>query len=98
MEKMTKIPALELLKQTQLFPSPPSNTLLLDNAAGAGCVTATLLQALEKEGKKAETLSGEGLKIVCGDLEPTMNASASARVKAKGWESVVEVQKVDALV
>ena len=98
MENATQHPALELLKQAQLVPNTPPNSIVLDSAAGGGCVTAAFIRALEKEGKNANTLADEGTKIVCGDLEPHMVSTATARFKAKGWSNVVDVQKVDVLV
>ena len=59
-----------MLKQSGVLPNIPANTVLLDNAAGAGCVTATLLKALKRDSLTLDTLGGT--KIVCGEIEPNM--------------------------
>ncbi|KAI5481334.1 COQ5 family methyltransferase [Pseudohyphozyma bogoriensis] len=88
MEWSTSAPATALLKQAGLLPCPPENTVLLDNACGAGIVTFNLLKELEAP--------YEGLKVVAGDLENNMVAAVQARVKEHGWEKAVEAKVLDA--
>ena len=71
-----------MLKQAGLLPNLPANSRLLDNAAGGGCVVATLFQALEKDGIGIDDLGG--LKVICGDFEPKMVENASQRINSKG--------------
>ena len=98
MEKITGPPALELLKQAHLLPHLPPNTNLLENACGAGVLTATLFKTLEKDAESLANAQAGGLKIICGDLESKMVENVSARIKAKGWEKIVQAQQVDAQV
>ena len=85
-----------MLKQSGVLPNLPANTVLLDNAAGAGCVTATLLEALKRDSVTLDTLGRT--KIVCGEIEPNMLKALEQRVTENGWEKIVEVKNVDALV
>ena len=85
-----------MLKQTRLVPHLPADTLLLDNAAGAGCVTAALFRTLEMDGITIDNLGG--LKVICGDIEPTMLENVSQRIKSKGWSKIVESQRINAIV
>jgi len=91
MEQATSPPALAMLSQAGVLPNPPADLLLLDNACGAGCVTANLFKELGKE--KVESA---GIKIVCTDIQPNMVSAVSERIKINGWETIVEAKVVDA--
>ena len=77
----------------QLLPNPPASVTLLDNAAGAGCVSTTLVQSLQKAGK-----SLDGVQIVAGDTAPVILELLSQRVAHHGWGKVINVKNIDARV
>ena len=87
-ETATGPPAQALLSRCGLRPDPPNNAIILDNACGAGVVTARLLEAVG--------LSIKGLSVVCGDLDQTMVDMVAQRIKENSWPATAE--KLDAQV
>ena len=87
-ETGTGPPALALLKQTQLLPSPPTGAKILDNATGRGILTAQLL-------KHTASIDFE---ITAGDAWPSMLDLARNRL-AKDFpgDSRYCVAEIDAM-
>ena len=56
--------------------------MILDNACGAGTVTARLM---ESGGS-----SNRNISVVCGDLEQTMVDLVAQRIKEHGWPAKAE--------
>lgn len=56
--------------------------MVLDNACGAGTVTARLM---ESGGS-----SNQDISIICGDLDQTMVDLAAQRIKEHGWQAKAE--------
>lgn len=85
-ETATGPPAETLLSNCGLLPTRPAGVVILDNACGAGVVTARLL---EKGGS-----SNENLSVVCGDLDQTMVNLVAQRIKENHWNA--QAEKFDA--
>ena len=85
-ETATAPPAQALLSSCGLRPDPPADAVILDNACGAGVVTAHLLGGL----------SSTRLSVVCGDLDQTMVNLVAKRIKENSWPATAE--KLDAQV
>lgn len=85
METATGPPALDMLKQCGLLP-PPAGSIILDNACGAGVVTARLFEATHANGKD--------LTIICGDYSQNMVDQTNERINMKGWHAKAE--RIDA--
>lgn len=79
-ETGTGPPAHALLIQCGLLPQPPSGSTILDNACGAGIVTARLVSDL--------TSPPEDLEVICGDLDQTMVDLTASRIRENGWSNV----------
>lgn len=84
-ERTTGVPALAMLKQTGLVPSPPVHARILDNACGSGVVAKCL----------HEQVSNADFKLLCGDLDQTMVHMTSNLIQEQRWTSVT-VECVDA--
>ena len=86
-ETATSVPARAMLEKCGLLPSPPTNAIILDNACGAGIVTACLCESLDDSQRNA-------LTVVCGDIDQTMVDLTSQRVRENVWK--VQVERLDA--
>jgi ubiquinone/menaquinone biosynthesis C-methylase UbiE len=86
-ESTTGVPALAMLKQTGLLPSPPSQAKILDNACGSGVVAKRFFKNM--------ATSEPDFKLLCGDLDQTMVNMTSDSIKEKGWKNVT-VDRIDA--
>ena len=86
-EVATSIPALALVKHSALLPSPPPNSILFDNACGAGILTSQLLSQISENDRK-------NISIICGDLDLTMIDMMNERIKSNSWSNVT-AQKLD---
>lgn len=89
-ETATAVPARAMLRQCGLLPSPPAGAVILDNACGAGVVTACLFEH--------STSDRNPLTVVCGDLDQTMVDFARQRIETKGWNAQAERVDAQALV
>lgn len=85
-ETATGVPARAMLEQCGLLPVPPANAVILDNACGAGIVTARLFESVGS--------SRHDLAVVCGDLDEVMVAMSEQRSRANGWNT--RVKRLDA--
>ena len=94
MELINGPPARALLRKTELLPLPGLDCTVLDNACGAGCVTAVLLRDLEKDGYTQQLLVERKLKITCADIEPRMVQLALQRIRSGGWGRLAGQQRV----
>lgn len=56
--------------------------MILDNACGAGVVTARLMEGGGP--------SNKDLSVVCGDLDQTMVDMVAQRIKENGWQAKAE--------
>ncbi|CAD6591728.1 MAG: hypothetical protein ASARMPREDX12_005395 [Alectoria sarmentosa] len=81
-ETATGPPAEALLSSCGLLPTQPAGSVILDNACGAGVVTARLM-----EGGGS---SNKDLSVVCGDLDQTMVDLVAQRIKENGWQAKAE--------
>ena len=88
-EIVTSVPALALLKQASLVPSPPPNMTLLDNACGSGVLTSQLLSHVSSTDLQSIST------IICADLDLTMIDTVNDRIKSQSWPSSVEAQHLD---
>ncbi|BGP14455.1 hypothetical protein JCM10213_004577 [Rhodosporidiobolus nylandii] len=87
MEAITGLPAARLIAQSGILNDEREDELsVLDNAAGAGVVTALLMQELPR---------GRKVKVVLADLEQRMVDLAKQRAEQRGWQNL-DVQKADA--
>jgi ubiquinone/menaquinone biosynthesis C-methylase UbiE len=80
-EVATSVAALALLKQSKLRPQTPPGTVLLDNASGAGTLTAQLLK-----GQPAADKSN--VDITCIDLDLAMLDNLKDRIITNSWQNV----------
>lgn len=89
-ERVTGPPGTEMLRQASdvLHDSP---AVILDNACGAGVITALLQEADKARGSSN---SSSGLKIIASDKEDRMITTMRTRVEESGWENV-EVMQFD---
>jgi len=85
-ETVTAVPARAMLEQCGLLPSPPAGSVVLDNACGAGVVTACLF--------KANNSDSNCLTVICGDLDPTMVDMTRQRIKINDWNA--QAERIDA--
>lgn len=88
MEQATTPPARAMILQSGIL-SAPGELKVLDNACGAGVLSAVLLEEASKELK-------ERMELVCGDLDQNMIGMVGARIKDKGWKATAQI--VDAQV
>ncbi|KAF8198787.1 S-adenosyl-L-methionine-dependent methyltransferase [Mycena galopus ATCC 62051] len=79
MEEITSVPAMAMLSQSELLPTPPKNAKILNSACGRGIVAAVLLNTL---GNLASDV-----RVVCGDRDEEMVKSAAERIKTNGWNA-----------
>ena len=86
-EIATSVPALALLRQANLLPSPPTNTILFDNASGAGILTKILLDQISKNDR-------QNVDVLCGDLDGTMIDMVNQRIDSQFWANV-KAEKLD---
>ena len=89
-ETGTAPPARAMLEQCGLLPSPPAGAIVLDNACGAGILTACLFEASKSD--------RNDLTVVCGDLDQTMVDLADQRIKTNGWNAQAERVDSQALI
>ncbi|KAL8286311.1 hypothetical protein RQP46_004799 [Phenoliferia psychrophenolica] len=87
MESFTGPPADLLLKQSGVL-KYEGNVHLLDSACGFGLVTSRLFEALP---------SKDGVKVVCGDLEPNMLDAVQARMEREGWSAETKIVDAQAI-
>ncbi|KAJ7486627.1 S-adenosyl-L-methionine-dependent methyltransferase [Mycena latifolia] len=85
MEEMSGASAKDMLVQSGLLPTPPKNTVMLDNACGGGVVTKLLFDATSD------------VRVVCGDIEEHMVRSVAARIKVNGWNAEATVVDAQAI-
>ena len=85
-ETATAIPARAMLEQCGLRPRPLADAVILDNACGAGIVTACLFETFNS--------GWNALTVVCGDLDQTMVDLARQRLQVNGWNARAE--RIDA--
>ncbi len=86
-ETATGVPARAMLEQCGLLPSPPPDAVILDNACGAGIVTARLFESAGSD--------RHDLNVVCGDLDQTMVELSEQRIKANNWKNA-QAKRLDA--
>jgi SAM-dependent methyltransferase len=86
-EAATGIPALALLQQTSLLPSPPSSARILDNACGAGVIVKRLFEHLSH--------ADASFQLTCGDVDGTMENLTAELIAEKQWPNV-SVGRIDA--
>lgn len=77
-ETATGPPAFAMLKEMNLLPTPPPNSIILDNACGMGVVTAVLFQQVDKSAL-------DKFSVVCGDNEQTMIDLTFLRAHESKW-------------
>ena len=79
-EAATSIPALALLHQTSLLPSPPHSARILDNACGAGVIAKRLFEHLSN--------ADISFQLTCGDVDGTMEKLTADLIAEKQWRNV----------
>lgn len=82
METATAQPAIAMLTQAGLLPSPPAHTVVLDIASAAGGVAARFFESAS---------ISDGGEFVCGDLAENMVKAAEARIGKHGWQAEAKV-------
>lgn len=79
-EALTGPFALDLIKQCSLDQADGSKKrIVLDNACGTGVVTLNLYAALSPAAR-------ENLKLISGDVSPSMVKSVQGRIEQNGWK------------
>ncbi|KZP19153.1 S-adenosyl-L-methionine-dependent methyltransferase [Athelia psychrophila] len=78
METATGPPAIAMLTQAGLLPSPPERTVVLDIACAAGGVAARFFES---------TSIGDESEFLCGDLTENMVKAAEARIEKHEWKA-----------
>ncbi|KAJ7277944.1 S-adenosyl-L-methionine-dependent methyltransferase [Mycena rebaudengoi] len=73
MEKLTAVPAKAMLLQCGLLPTLPADSVILDNACGAGVVAAVLFNAVGKDA---------GGRVVCTDIAEGLVENAAEAIVA----------------
>ncbi|KAI5476246.1 UbiE/COQ5 family methyltransferase [Pseudohyphozyma bogoriensis] len=87
MERFTGPAAEVLAVQSGATAERATTPRILDNAAGAGILTAKVM---------ARKPADQVVEIVCGDFEPAMVEAAKERIDKEGWKGVT-AQQADAL-
>jgi ubiquinone/menaquinone biosynthesis C-methylase UbiE len=82
MKEITSVPAKAMLVQSSLLPTPPKDSVVLDNACGGGVVTSHLFGAISKT---------TDVRVVCGDFEKYMANSSTERIKKNRWNAEATV-------
>jgi SAM-dependent methyltransferase len=99
-EVATGVPALAMLHQTHLLPSPPPHAKILDNACGAGVVAKQLfhhLATLPANDENNNAAADLNFELTCGDIDGTMEQLTADLIAEKGWsEQNVSVRRIDA--
>lgn len=82
METATGPPAIAMLTQAGLLPSPPAPTVVLDLACAAGGVAARFFE---------RAAIGDGDEFVCSDIVENMVKTAEARIEKNGWRAQAKI-------
>ena len=97
-EVATGVPALAMLHQTHLLPSPPPHSKILDNACGAGVVAKQFFQHLDPSPANDKDADRNfDFELICGDVDGTMEQLTADLIAEEGWsERNVSVRRIDA--
>ena len=87
-EIATGVPALAMLQQTGILPTPRPGIKILDNACGAGIVAKRLFANISSP-------SNGDFELVCGEVDMTMVNMTSDLIRSKQWKNV-SVDRIDA--